>query len=285
MGPNEASELAHYLEDRFGLPLSGRHSIVEAKELVELRPLGVHPNDGFLIRLHVGWRTLTAEMIPGAFARELVWAMGETDNPGRSSFAEIARVVRRERGDVQLLVNDVPADAESPETWPQDWHRLSLTVHSPPLDPALLVGSMQAARHWSARMLAMVVSLAATGEDPTNEVESDAKGLPEGARTRVEVNRYERSRANRAICIEANGARCRVCGFDFELTYGPLGDGFVHVHHITPLSRLTPGYLVNPVRDLIPVCPNCHAMLHRTDPPLSPEELRRCLEDARQIGS
>ena len=67
---------------------------------------------------------------------------------------------------------------------------------------------------------------------------------------------------------------CHICGFDFEKTYGAVGKRFIHVHHITPVSELGPDYRINPEKDLIPVCPNCHAMLHRRKPPYLPEELR-----------
>jgi 5-methylcytosine-specific restriction protein A len=69
-----------------------------------------------------------------------------------------------------------------------------------------------------------------------------------------------------------------VCGLDFGERYGALGEGFIHVHHLTELASIGREYEVDPVRDLRPVCPNCHAMLHRTDPALSPEELRAILE-------
>jgi hypothetical protein len=64
-------------------------------------------------------------------------------------------------------------------------------------------------------------------------------------------------------CIAYFGCRCAVCGFDFEAMYGERGRGFMHVHHLVPLSIIATGYNVNPVTDLIPVCPNCHAMLHQ----------------------
>ena len=50
---------------------------------------------------------------------------------------------------------------------------------------------------------------------------------------------------------------------DFEEKYGVIGRGFIHVHHIVPISTIRESYQVDPVRDLVPVCPNCHAMLHR----------------------
>ena len=70
---------------------------------------------------------------------------------------------------------------------------------------------------------------------------------------------------------------CSICGFDFEKNYGELGKGFIHVHHIVPVSKIGPNYIIDPVKDLIPVCPNCHAMLHRTDPPMDPDVLLKIL--------
>ena len=96
----------------------------------------------------------------------------------------------------------------------------------------------------------------------------------EGARTRVEVNRYERDPVARRRCVAHYGARCVVCELDFESQYGALGRGFIHVHHLRPLSAGDGPTDVDPVRDLRPGCPNCHAMLHRQVPPLTPETLR-----------
>ena len=103
-------------------------------------------------------------------------------------------------------------------------------------------------------------------------------GLPEGAKTSVSVNRYERSRQNRAACIAYHGLMCKVCEMSFSERYGEVGDGYTHVHHVTPVSELEPGYSIDPRHDLVPVCPNCHAMLHRKNPPYSVSELRRNLK-------
>ena len=88
------------------------------------------------------------------------------------------------------------------------------------------------------------------------------------------VRQYERSTQNRAACIELQGARCKVCDLDFGEKYGAeLGGGFIHVHHIQPVSYMNGSYVLDPASDLIPVCPNCHAMLHKRNPPLSTDEL------------
>ncbi|ESH65386.1 endonuclease [Salmonella enterica subsp. enterica serovar Bareilly str. 2780] len=96
----------------------------------------------------------------------------------------------------------------------------------------------------------------------------------------ITVNAYERAHEARRACIEHHGAVCKCCCFDFEKTYGEHGKGFIHVHHIRPLRTLGEGYQINPVTELIPLCPNCHAMVHRGNAarPLSVDELRSMIK-------
>jgi len=99
----------------------------------------------------------------------------------------------------------------------------------------------------------------------------------EGRLITVLVNRYERDPALRSACLELFGPNCVVCGFDFLATYGELGRDFCHIHHIKPLSEVGREHKVDPRKDLVPVCPNCHAMLHRCSPALQPDDLRKLL--------
>ena len=97
---------------------------------------------------------------------------------------------------------------------------------------------------------------------PEAEVVSDAAGFWEGSAVRVPVTRFERDRRARNECIRLYGSNCVVCGMSFGNRYGPEMDGFIHVHHLVPLSETRGGYSVDPERHLLPVCPNCHAVLH-----------------------
>lgn len=109
------------------------------------------------------------------------------------------------------------------------------------------------------------------------EIPSDAT-FSEGAARTVTINAYERSPKARARCIEHWGAICAICGFDFGRVYGPEFSGFIHVHHVVPLSNIRRSYRLNPIRDLRPVCPNCHAAIHHARAePLSIDELRKRL--------
>lgn len=105
------------------------------------------------------------------------------------------------------------------------------------------------------------------------------KSYPEGYMTKRYVNAYERNPQARKECIDYYGWQCQICGFDFETVYGPKGNGIIEVHHIVPMSKIKKGYQVNPVNDLIPVCSNCHAMLHSKagNEVFSPEEVKEMI--------
>jgi hypothetical protein len=109
---------------------------------------------------------------------------------------------------------------------------------------------------------------------------SDApdESLVEGARARVEANVYERNPEARRLCIEHYGSLCFVCHFDFGTAYGPYAKGFIHVHHVRPVSTIGHEYEIDPIADLRPVCPNCHAAIHLCDPAMTPDELRDVLQ-------
>lgn len=86
----------------------------------------------------------------------------------------------------------------------------------------------------------------------------------EGKTKQVFVNSFERNKRARQECINYYGEyKCQICGFNFEKVYGEIGKDFIEVHHKVPLSEIGNNYIVNPKNDLLPVCPNCHAMLHR----------------------
>ena len=102
----------------------------------------------------------------------------------------------------------------------------------------------------------------------------------EGGSTEVIARRYERNPSARAQCIKHYGHRCQVCGVDFGEVYGPWGEGFIHVHHHTPISTTNGQYTIDPIRDLIPVCPNCHAMLHRKKDVITVDKLKGLLQES-----
>jgi hypothetical protein len=66
---------------------------------------------------------------------------------------------------------------------------------------------------------------------------------------------------------------CEVCGFDFAMYYGPLGEHFMECHHKKPLHTLSES-AVTRIDDLALVCSNCHRMIHRRQAWITVEELK-----------
>jgi 5-methylcytosine-specific restriction protein A len=118
--------------------------------------------------------------------------------------------------------------------------------------------------------------LGALAPDPLDEI-PPPEAYVEGGRISGMANRYERDPKARERCIEHHGSRCSVCGMAFKERYGGTMEGFIHVHHLKPLSEVGGKYRLNPLNDLRPVCPNCHAVIHSKNPPLSIEQARALL--------
>ena len=102
----------------------------------------------------------------------------------------------------------------------------------------------------------------------------------EGTRMEVVVNRYERDRTirNAFLATKEGDYSCEVCGFNFEAVYGELGKAFIHVHHKIPLFLIGKSYHPDIKKDFALVCPNCHAMWHRKDPPYNVDDLKRIIK-------
>ncbi len=97
----------------------------------------------------------------------------------------------------------------------------------------------------------------------------------EGEAVYHQLNKYERNRKARQTCIAAHGCTCSVCGFDFGKVYGDAFAGIIEVHHLVPISQIGKKYVVDPVKDLRPVCANCHTALHsKKDGVYTIEELK-----------
>ena len=101
----------------------------------------------------------------------------------------------------------------------------------------------------------------------------------EGSVKKVWVNQYERDPIAREKCLEYHGPKCCICNFDFGKHYGDGMEGFIHVHHIRPLADIGKEYQVDPIKDLIPVCPNCHAVIHSRKIAFSPDEVKNLLDE------
>lgn len=224
---------------------------------------------------------------PQAFSAALIASMGRSDVEKRSEFCDSVRMQIARGGDVSMKINGVAVLPNDFTTWPSDeWKKVEFqTVVILPEDVAGETKLVQEkVREWGCLVMGTFLALVRIDLVERNPKVDTNSPVPrtEGDRFSVIANKYERSTVNRLLCIAKHGETCSVCGFDFKEKYGQLGDGFIHVHHIVPVSKLGSGYVINPEKDLTPVCPNCHAMLHRKEPPYLPEELRQIMDSERQ---
>ena len=119
-------------------------------------------------------------------------------------------------------------------------------------------------------------------EEDVNTVEpkqaQPTSGEAEGRKRDYYGFRYERNPQNRKKALEIHGTTCYACGFNYEKTYGPFGKDYIEIHHINPLAQQDSEVEINPETDLIPLCANCHRMIHHTKPCLSLEELKELIK-------
>lgn len=272
----DPGQLASVVSEETGLEFgSSAGTDADGQRWILLTPEGADARYTFGIRVTVGWRRLEISFEPGKFAADLVRSMSETDEDGRAGFAATLHACERAGADIQLVLNGKAQTVGDTGLWDEDWRRLELVLRKGQLE----IGDDDArpdidiVGEWTVRFAAAVLAIlpVETGGEPVTDNQA---GFPEGARTVVTVNRYERDRRNRAAAIAIHGTRCHGCGMDFGEAYGEIAAGFIEIHHTVPVSRMGNGYVINPERDLVPLCPNCHAVAHRRDPPLSVDELR-----------
>ncbi len=124
-----------------------------------------------------------------------------------------------------------------------------------------------------------------TDEETADALQSDTFS-ESGERKNIARNLPERNTKARNACLKRRGHRCLICGFDAGEVYGEAFAGKIHVHHIVPIATKNEEYQIDPETDLMPVCPNCHMMLHTkvNGDYLSPEELKKVIRKHYKEG-
>lgn len=258
------------LAARFGLSLTSELSDGGPDAGFYLRVGGIDAPNGFRVSITHGWRSIDASFVPDTFASGLMKTLCADEEQKRNEFSSLSSAFAGTGTKCVVRVDDRAVDVLAlPEG---KWTKLDLAC-SRLTDKS---DEQRDSEEVGGACLSLLLSLLPT-EDDGVEISHLGQGLPEGALTRVMVNRYERRPANRAAAIAAHGTTCKACGFDFALFYGMIGESFIEVHHRTPVSQLGKDYVLDPVRDLVPLCSNCHQMVHRECPPISAEELREML--------
>jgi 5-methylcytosine-specific restriction protein A len=272
----DLNSLADKLFDRFGLAVRVLSDYTDEGLVIAIIPIGIEHTIAFTIKVVLGWRRLSAVFVPGDYAANLVTQMQKADTEKKILFRIFASDLAEKGAMLDMTVNSRKVDPINPNDWPEEWKTLSLAMQKHQLvieDHSHY--NLNEALPWLYGFWGLCLSLL-----PIEQVEEqEPKGVIEGKLIWGIVRGYERSKINRAACIQIHGSSCLICGFNFSKLYGDLGSGFIHIHHVVPLSEIGEEYVCNPAKDLVPVCPNCHAMLHRKKPVLTPSELRQLVED------
>lgn len=224
--------------------------------------LSVHIGDDFLI-----WRT---ELNLDYFSRSLLEKMNYYYLERKELFLSFYDSALTRNKSLNLLINNTKfTRTEVPSAW-NDFNLIISNAYSSKDDEFKTL--YQTLLDFFCLILILLVEQ--TEWEPENATELNANDF-EGEKSLIQSNKYERSRYNRALCLAFYGFSCRGCGIHMKEIYGPLGDGVIHVHHIVPVSQMGGSYRIDPIKDLIPLCPNCHNIVHKVNPPLPIEELKK----------
>lgn len=230
-----------------------------------------------LFTIRVSFRNrvrLYMDFIPQKYSATFIESMSRQPAESKKRFIKYAQLLNSMGAKCNISVNGTTLSLEDFESWPENWRDFRLRVTKMPIEEDREFTYAEVANTWGSLMMGMVLSLA--NIVPT-DFDEETEGYMEGESRLMEVNRYERNPLNRKLCLSAKGYDCAVCGMNFEKKYGPIGHHFIHVHHIIPVSQMGTGYVIDPIKDLIPVCPNCHYMMHKKNPPYFPEEIKNII--------
>ena len=266
----DGEDIKRNLEIEYDIPFVVTKSFEKGEPVFMIAP---EDDSKELFAIKVSFRNrirLYMDFIPQKYSATFIESMSRQPDESRRRFVRYAQLLSSMGAKCNISANGSPLNLKDISEWPDNWRDFKLRVTKMPIEADSDFQYSEAANTWGSLMMGMVLSLA---DIVPIENEAYANGHSEGDVYRTEVNRYERNPLNRKLCLVAKGYDCAVCGMNFEKTYGKIGHHFINVHHIVPVSQLCPGYVIDPIKDLIPVCPNCHSMLHRKDPPYLPEEL------------
>lgn len=284
----ECKQLAEFFGNAFDIPFSVSKGTEKGDMIFYVTPLSpLEPDTLFVMKVAFINHVRIVITIEGQrYSKWFVNNLGKASDIKKQYFLEYYQQLNNRDAKFKMLINNNPVDCAAPYTWDNDWSSFSIRItKSPIVDTIDSFSKLEFAEEWGTLALGMILTLADIVEDcDSDSLEEKSPvgtyySFEEGKKTHEITTRYERNPHNRQLCLAANGFRCTICGIDFSEKYGPYGKGFIHVHHIRPVSTYDGPVRLNPTKDLIPVCPNCHYMLHRHKKNSSP---RRAKTDAKK---
>ena len=187
--------------------------------------------------------------------------LNRSDTNKRQNFIDYAK--GNDRGEILVYINKNKVTLENFVDDKSEWNDFKIQFHEIPFEEN---------EDEIVRILTFLVGMMFTLFDYSIE------GYEEGNKEDIHISKYERNPVNRQICLAYKGYKCSCCGFDFEKTYGEIGKNTIEVHHIKLVSKMDNNYIDKPLEDLVPVCSNCHTIIHKREIPYSIEEIQEMLK-------
>ena len=270
------SHLKSHLEGTFSMPFNVVSFDVEGENGYRCSPQN-EDNIYFDVNIRIRNRIrLVIEITPQLHGGYILHDMSLASPEKKSLFFEYQEMLKQLGAKVRFCVN---GSAITVDSWPSSWRNFSSKITLIPIPED--VSELEYLKEWVVRSVELIFTLL-TISDVENE---DPQSIQtEGTPHIIKAIRYERNPINRQLCLFRKGYSCAVCGMNFEDVYGELGHHYIEVHHTTPVSTMKEGYVFNVDRDLVPLCSNCHSMVHRQDPPLSVDQLKEILIKQKSNG-
>ena len=272
---NNSSQFLEVASEQLGLGLTITNDD-ESKYLFKIRFADLEGTQSFGLGVNRKWRSTEVELVPDGFGAEYLQFLAGAALSHRAQLLQLIIGSGEDGSEISIQVDG------------QDLHEANFEYGYVPKKLAINAYILSSESSLKDRLinereqdlfLTTLKVLAYLLPKSLRKIgfAEEVIGYPEGASVSVFVNKYERDQRNRRMAILMHGKSCLACGFDFGKAYGELGSDFAIIHHVTPVSEIGPDYIVDVEKDLIPVCGNCHAMIHREDPPLSLDSLKKII--------
>ncbi len=265
--------LKNILEQSFSMSFDVSLSLKDGEEQYTCFPSN-KDDEFFTVKAYIHDQIrLVVEIAPQKNAGAILNDISMSDTSQRKIFFQYIEILNAEKAKISFTVNNEHLSNQG--NWPKIWRFFKCRIDIIPI-PELNSEEelLNLLAKWLTHGTALILSLLTIEEDdPCISISPDQEGKVK----ELKSIRYERSRVNRDICLAHKGYSCSACGFNFLERYGQLGKDYIEVHHTTPVSEMGDNYQIDIDRDLVPVCSNCHSMLHRKTPPYTIKELKNII--------